>query len=199
MWALWLIPLVSGIFLVVSAASVAALFFKTNRTLPRISALVAAPFGCAVMPIFALITLSLIGSHFQKSDTQLYEQVFGYRPSITNDRLLFDNFGSGSDREIFFRVEPTASERRAILATPGLTASDFTLHQFVARGEQRGFMWWISDDPANPDFCKRARIHDVIGFRGWHELRIAECLEGGDRFTAATQPRYVYVVAAGQP
>ena len=105
--------------------------------------------------------------------------------------MLFDDFGSGGDREIFMRAEPTDAERKKLLAIPRLVESSFTLDQFIARGTQHGFTWWISADD-----CKSVRILDAHGFRGWMDFRIAVCLAAGTEFPASTNVGNVYVIAS---
>ena len=142
--------------------------------------------------------LAVIGNLIQSSDTELYVEIFGYRPTITEDRMLFDDFGSGSDREIFMRAEPTNAERKRLLSIPNAVQSGFTLDQFIAQGASHGFSWWISSSDPYGDFCKSARILDAHGFRGWVEFRIAECLDAGTEFPASANKGKVYVIASGR-
>jgi hypothetical protein len=140
----------------------------------------------------------VIGNLLQSSDTELYEEIFGYRPTITEDRMLFDDFGSGRNREIFMRAEPNAAERAKMFAIPGAVESDFGLDDFASRGQSYGFMWWLSGGDMTQGYCKSARILDAHGFRGWTEFRIAECLDAGSEFPASATKGNVYVIASGR-
>ena len=40
---------------------------------------------------------------------------------------------------------------------------DFTLDDFIARGESHGFGWWLSGSDMSGGFCKSARILDAHG------------------------------------
>jgi hypothetical protein len=142
--------------------------------------------------------LVLIGNLTQSSDTALYEEVFGYRPAISEDRMLFDDTAAGQEREIFMRAEPTDAERKKLLLIPGAVKSDLTLDQFVARGESRGFTWWLSGTDMYAGFCKSARVQDAHGFRGWREFRFAECLDAGSEFPASANEGKIYVIASGR-
>jgi hypothetical protein len=190
MWGLWFFPLVALSFLIGAAVGLVWLFSRRKKRISSVAGAVALPFGCAAMPVAGLALLGAIGSALQKSDTQLYEEIFGYRPTITDDRMLFDDFGSGRGREIFMRAEPTDTERAKLLKIPGLVDSNYTFDQFVSRGTQHGFTWWMS-----PESCETARIFDAPGFRGWLDFRVAECLNADTEFW---EPSYIYVVASGR-
>ena len=203
MWGLWFIPLLKLSFCVGLAGAVVwyllrAFAGKRPKTPVAVAVVVAAPFGCAVLPVLVLTLLAAVAPLFQKSDTQLYEEVFGQPPPFGEDRMLFNDFGSGADRHIFMRAEPTRAERDKMLATSPLRASEFTLNDFVALGDQHGFSWWISADPLRDDHCKSARIREAHGFRGWREFRVAECLDGGKDFPDGMYMRHLYVVASGR-
>lgn len=200
MWGLWFFPLVALSFCV--GLIVAVLWYLLRARAgkrPRVPVAVAIPFGCAVLPIVALALLAAAGPLFQKSDTRLYEEVFGHEPALGEDRMLFDDFGNGADRQIFMRAEPTGAEREKMLAAPPLRASKLTLDEFAALGARHGFMWWISTDPRSDARCKSARIREAPGFRGWREFRVAECLDTGTGFPSGTSTRHVYVFASGRP
>jgi hypothetical protein len=132
--------------------------------------------------MIALAFLAAVSPLFQKSDTQLYEEVFGHEPTLGEDRMLFNDFGNDTDRHIFMRAEPTSAEREKMVATLSLRASEFTLNEFTALGAQHGFTWWISTDPQRNEHCKSARIREAHGFRGWREFRVAECPDAGTDF-----------------
>jgi hypothetical protein len=196
MWGLWFVPLVVLLILVATASGLLWFFVSPKNRRPKITTVVAIPIGCAAILIIGLPLLAAFGSLFVKSDAQLYEEIFGYRPTLTEDRMLFDDFGGGSDREIFMRAEPTDAERKKLLTIAGSVESSFTLDQFIARGAQHGFMWWMSANSREDGYCKSARILDAPGFRGWIEFRIAECLDAGTEFPASANAGKVYVIAS---
>ncbi|MDQ3280257.1 MAG: hypothetical protein M3Q69_02465 [Acidobacteriota bacterium] len=199
MWGLWLFPLVKLSFF---AGFALAVLWYLRRSLagkrPKVPLAIAVgvvtPFGCAALPVLTLMFLAAIAPLFQKSDTQLYEEVFGHAPPFGEDRMLFNDFGSGTDRHIFMRAEPTPAQRDQMLASAPLRASQFTLDEFAALGTQQGFMWWLSTDPLRGEHCKSVRIREGHGFRGWREFRVAECLDSHTDMYM----RYVYVMAAGR-
>jgi hypothetical protein len=191
-WGLWAFPLLATLFVGGSAAGVA--WFLTGRKgqRPKVATIIAIPIACVAIPVAGFVMLAVVGNLTRSSDAELYEEVFGYRPTIPEDRLLFDDFGSGRDREIFMRAESTEAERNRLLAIPDTVESDFGLNDFIARGESHGFSWWLSSG------CKTARILDAHGFRGWVEFRIAECLDAGTEFPASEGKGKVYVIASGR-
>lgn len=204
MWGLWFIPLVAlsfcvGVALAVLWYLLRAVAGKRPKTSGAVAVAVAVPFGCAALPIIALALVAAVGALFHRSDTQLYEEVFGHEPALGEDRMLFNDFGTGAGRQIFMRAEPTGPEREKMLAIPGLRASAITLNEFEEFGARNGFTWWISTNPQSDGHCRSARIREAHGFRGWREFRVAECLEGGTDFPADLNMRYVYIVAAGRP
>ena len=198
MWGLWFFPLVVLLFIVGVAVGLVWYFTGRKDGPARIVVAAAFPFGCAAMPIIGLTLLAAASSALQTSDVQLYEEVFGYRPTITEDRMLFDDFGSGRDREIFMHAEPNDAEHKKLMAIPGLVESEYTLDLFIARGAQHGFGWWMEADSVDFGYCKSARILDAPGFHGWREFRVAECLDAGNEFPASTNVHNVYVVAYGR-
>jgi hypothetical protein len=197
-WGLLLFGLLAMSLVVGSAAALAWFFGSRKGRRPKVATLIAIPLGCVAIPIAGLLVLALVGTLTQSSDAELYEELFGYRPTIREDRLLFDDFGSGGERRIFMRAEPTDAERLRLLALPGARVSDFTLDQFIARGESHGFSWWLSSSDMFGGYCKSARILDAHGFRGWAEFRIAECLDAGTEFPASANKGRVYVIASGR-
>jgi hypothetical protein len=195
---LWAFPLLVMLFLGGAAAGLAWFLGSGRGNRPNAAAVIALPFGCVAVPIVGFVLLAVIGNLIRSSDTELYEEVFGYRPTISEDRMLFDDFGSGPSREIFMRAEPTDAERKRLFAIPNAAKSDFTLEDFIARGAAHGFSWWLSGDGLSGGDCKSARILDAHGFRGWVEFRVAECLDAGTEFPASEGNRKVYVIASGR-
>jgi hypothetical protein len=206
MWTLWFFPLITLSFCVGLAVAVSwyllrAVAGKRPEAPVAVAVAVAAPLGCAALPVVALALLAAVSPLFQKSDTELYEEVLGQKPALGEDRLLFDDFGSGADREIFMRAQPTGAERKKMLATAPLRASEFTLDDFAALGARHGgFSWWISTAPQRDhDRCESARIREAPGFRGWREFRVAECLDGSTGIPDDRSMHYVYIVASRRP
>jgi hypothetical protein len=187
---LWLLLfiLVAGSFLIGGALVLLWYFIGPNESRPSITVAAGVPFGCAALPIIGFVVLLGVSALLTKSDTQLYEEIFGYRPTIAESRMLFDDFGGHDAREIFMRAEPTTAERRKLMAIPGLAASGYRPEQFIARGREHGFGWWLSDQ----EDCKTVRILDARGFRGWSELRFAECIDAATYLPVG----YVYVIAS---
>ena len=207
MWSLWFVPFVIGLLAV--GATVSGVLFVTISHFSRSehrhrNAAIAAslPLGCAALPIVTMILLAMLGTSLQESDADLYEEMFGYRPGISEDRMLSDDFGSGMSREIYMRIEPTTAERQRLLRIPGLTRSPMSIDQFAARGTQNGFSWWISTDIGRRhwfDYCRSARIYEAHGFRGWVEFRIAECTDDGSDFPRPAGTGMIYIVASRRP
>jgi hypothetical protein len=195
---LWTFPLLVLLFVGGSAVGLAWFLGSREGRRPRVAAAIAIPFGCVAIPVVGLVLLAVVANLLQSSDTELYEEVFGYRPTIAEDRMLFDDFGSGQGREIFMRAEPTDAERNRLFSIPDAVESDFTLDDFIARGESHGFGWWLSGSGMSGGFCRSARILDAHGFRGWVEFRVAECLDAGTEFPASAGKGMVYVIASGR-
>lgn len=167
---------------------------KGNR--PNLAAVLAIPFGCAAIPVVGVVLLVVAANLLQKSDEALANEVFGRPTSLTGDRLLFDDFGMGRDREIYMRAEMTDAERENLLSIADAVESDFPLAAFASLGARKGFTWWVSTDPGDRNYCASARIRNAHGFNGWTEFRFAECLEAGTEFPQSSNKGYVYVVAS---
>lgn len=165
---------------------------------PNIAAVIAIPFGLAAAPIVGIVMFAVIGNRLERSDTALYEEVFGYRPTITEDRMLSHDFGQHRSREIFMRVEPTDAERNRIVSIPNAVESALTPDAFIARGLSHGLGWWLSGNERNGKFCKSVRIVDAHGFRDWSEFHVAECLDAGTEFSASANKGMVYIIASGR-
>ena len=162
---------------------------------PNIIAVLAVPFGCAIMPVAGLIAAVLLAPLFQKSDPELYEEIFGTETTTSEQSMLFDEFGRGRTREIYMRISPNEAEREYLLNLPNSKPSDAGLAQFIARGDQHGFSWWISSNPHSAGYCRSARLLEADGFRGWEQLRIAECLDAGEDFPASENSGEIHVIA----
>ncbi len=196
MFGLFLLPLL--LLCLAGGVVFAAVWYfsrgKENR--PNLAKVLAIPVGCVAIPIMSLVLLALVGNLLQKSDEALAEEVFGHATPLTEDRMLFDDFGSGRNREIYMRAEMTDAERKTLLSIANAVESDFTLAAFEARGASKGFMWWVSTDPKDINYCKSARIRNAHGFNGWEEFRFAECLEAGTEFPQSSNKGEVYLVAS---
>lgn len=174
MWSLWFVPLVFAAFIVGGVIGFGALIVRrrqSGRWLDRrgLTLLVGAPLGCAMLPIVAVLTLIGLNGVMQTSDAELYREIFGDAPTISDDRMLFDDFGSGRARAIYMRAEPSAEERARMLATPGLRRSAITVAVFESAGIARGFSWWEVRS------CPDAAVHEANGFRGWRQFTLLDC------------------------
>jgi hypothetical protein len=197
-WGLWFFPLLISLGLVGSAVGLVWFLTSSKERRPGIAAVAAIPIGFVAVPVIGLALLAVVGGASQKSDTQLYEEIFGHRPTITEDRMLLNDSGRGGSRAIYMRAEPSKRERTRLLNISGANDSDFTLSRFAARGASEGFSWWVSAEPSDRNYCKSARIMDAHGFNGWREFRVAECVEAGTEFPASSNVGSVYVIASGR-
>ncbi len=196
MFAFLLIP-VMFICLIVGVVIAVVWYFgsgKGNR--PNLAVVLAIPFGCVTIPVVGVVLLTVTANLLQKSDDALAEEVFGRPTTLTDDRMLFDDFGRGQDREVYMRAEMTDAEREDLLSIADAVESDFPLASFVSRGARKGFTWWVSTDPGDINYCASARIRDAHGFNGWTEFRFAECLQAGTEFPQSSNKGDVYVVAS---
>lgn len=165
---------------------------------PRLAKVVALPLGCVALPVAGVVLLAFAGNLLQKSDEALAEEILGYPTTLTDDRMLFDDFGRGASREIYMRAEMTEAERNRLLSIPNAVPSEWTLVQFEARGAVKGFMWWVQTAPGSFNYCASARIRDAHGYNGWQEFRFAECLNAGTEFPQSLNKGYIYVIASGR-
>jgi hypothetical protein len=202
MWTLWFIPLIAAILLIVGASAIAALCFKRNRTPRRIIALLAAPFGCAALPVAVLAGMSVIATQSAQSDPEAWAELFGFPATQNESTYLFDAFGSNSDRALYMRIELTEQTWQRIQRIPKLAPSPTSQTAFVAQGVARGFTWWL-ESPDSPqagfgETCETMRIWAADGYRGWGQFRIGECLGGHSQF-AAPKKRRLFVIATRLP
>ena len=195
MWGLLLVPLMAALFVIGVAIALVWFFASPKQKRPNLIVVTAVPFVCAAAPVLGLIAMVSLASVFQKSDLQLYQEIFGSGTTVPEQSMLFDDFGRGRSREIYMRIYPDGAESEFLINLPGSTASEITLQQFVSQGDQHGFTWWISSDPNHPDYCASARILEADGYRGWRELRIAECLDAGHDSRTSSDLGEIYVIA----
>lgn len=190
MWALAVLLLSTSILFIGAAVAFSKFIIGPKGTGPRMITIAAISIGLAAAPIVTYLAPVVFASWFQKSDLELYQEIFDSGTTVPPERIIFDEFGHGPSREIYMRIYPDAAEREALASLPGLKPSSSTLDEFIARGNQHGFMWWLSSDPNFGDYCQSARIREADGFRGWRQLRVAECYgEDGVRDSK------VYVIA----
>lgn len=198
MWGLWFFPLIALIFMVVSGVSLfAAAVIRPKRPAAWLG-LVSAPFGCAAIPIVGFFILAGIASATRVSDREIYAEIFGYTPTLTEDRMLSDDFGSGDSRAIYLRAEITAAERQRLLRTPGLRPSDLTFAQANVTAYIHNFMWWIDNEqhgvPAEyidrSSQCPDPKIYEANGYNGWRHLTLIEC-----PMPPEYNHDYIYIVA----
>jgi hypothetical protein len=174
MWSLWFLPLILMTTLAGLVIGIVTFIIRRQKTGhwfdgKGIAALIGAPLGCMALPVIGLFALILLGSGLQSSDQELYAEIFGYHPAITDDRLLFDDFGYGADRAIYMRAEVNPAEHRRLLMTPGLSSSAMTIANFDAAGEARDFSWWWADG------CLDANVYSADGHRDWGSLTLLDC------------------------
>lgn len=201
MWGMWFFPLIRLCFYVGVALAVLWYLLRVIAGKPPRFSVVAAvvvstPVGCAALPILTLAFLGAVSPLLMKSDTQLYREIFGQKPPLPENRMLFDNFGRGADREVFMRAQPTGAERAKMFAAAQLRASAMTRDQFAAIAARHSLGWWITTP--HRDDCESPRIREADGFRGWREFRVAECLDGNPNLPPDQRMTYVYVVASGR-
>lgn len=196
MMALGLLIL-TGLFSALGALIGLVWFFASPRQArPKMKTLAVVLFGCASIPFVGLTAMTLLSPVFQKSDHALYQEVFGEGTTVPEQSMLFDDFGQGRSREIYMRIYPDGAELEYLFSLPSLRASETNLSEFIKRGEQRGFTWWMTSDPDRlGGYCPSARMLEADGFRGWKELRIADCSDAGSEFPTATNHGPIYVVA----
>jgi hypothetical protein len=180
MWGLWFFPLILTIFVGVLTAVVGYAAFMRPKKVRIWMALIMAPIGCALMPIIALIILVGVNAILQKSDSRLFQEIYGFIPEMRDDQMLSDDFGTWSNRSIYMRLEVTPPDRRRILDVAP-RRSDLTAEQFAIRGTIEGFMWWDTD-------CKQPTIYDADGYRKWQTLTVYDCPERQIMFIVAFRP-----------
>jgi hypothetical protein len=196
MWILGLLIIAVPLLAAGGIASVIWYLASPKHSRPEAKRLIAVTIGFAIIPLGSLAVLSLVAQALQKSDHQLYEEVFATYTAAPDQAMLFDDFGRGKDREIYMRIFPDDGEREFLLSLPNANASSMRVDEFVKRGDQHGFTWWISADSEwASDRCDSVRLFEADGFNGWKELRIAECRVGATGQSSAAQQGPIYVIA----
>jgi hypothetical protein len=196
MWLLGLIVIAVPLFAVGLAVSLVWYCVSPKLSRPSPKKLLAIPLGFVIIPLGSLGVWALFAQALQKSDYALYEEVFGTGTTVPEQSIIFDEFGRGREREIYMRIYPDDAEREFLLGLPGIEPSEATLDDFVSRGDQHGFTWWISSTPEWPrPLCESVRLLEADGFHGWKELRIAECVSRQSELTDAVQRGPIFVIA----
>lgn len=179
MWTLWFIPLVGLIFLgMVVVAIIAALIWRPKRPVQWLG-LATLPFGCAALPVLALMLVAGVTALLQKGDAALFEEVWGFVPDMREDQMLSDDFGMGSDRWIYMRMEPSPHDRQRVIDVT--RPSEVTPVQFDFMGEGRQFMWWDTS-------CEAPVMREADGYRGWRMLVVLDCPERREMWFVAHRP-----------
>jgi hypothetical protein len=179
MWSLWFIPLLASIFVGVLVVVVAILLFKRPKKPSIWLALLAAPFGCALLPIIGLLFLSVVVDLLQKSDRGLFNEIYGFNPEMGEGQMLSDDFGIWSDRSIYMRLQATPHDRERILAVAD--RSFMATEEFEQLGHARQFSWWDTN-------CDQPKLFEANGYREWKTLTIYDCLERQTMFIHAHRP-----------
>jgi hypothetical protein len=180
MWTLWLFPLIGIIFFSILAFVIIAAIFGQQRGAGTWLAFTLAPFGCALMPIAAIMLISVITDILQKSDAMLFHEVYGFRPEMREDQMLSDDFGIWSNRSIYMKLKATPHDRRRILDVIN-QRSELTAEQFTMLGTAKGFSWWES-------ICEKPSIYNSDGYREWQTLTVYDCPERQIIFIVAFRP-----------
>lgn len=179
MWTLWFIPLIGLIFLGMAVVVIiAALVWRPKRPAQRVG-LAALPFGCAALPVLALMLLAGVNALLQKSDAGLFEDVWGFVPEMREDQMLSDDFGIGSDRWVYMRMEPSPRDRQRLIDVTRESA--VTALQFDVMGEGRQFGWWDTD-------CAAPVMREADGYRDWRMLVVLDCPEQQQMWFIAHRP-----------
>lgn len=166
MWTLWFIPMLGLIFVgMVAVAIVIAIVWRPKRPLQRLG-LAALPFGCAALPVVALMLLAGLNAVLQKSDASLFREVWGFTPDMREDQMLSDDFGFWSDRWIYMRMEPSPRDRQRLIDVT--RPSNLTVAQFAGYGTNRQFLWWHTA-------CGAPVVREAPGYRDWSTLVVLDC------------------------
>lgn len=196
MWSLWFFPLV------ILSAAVGAVFglvwFFRNRDLgaKRYALAPIFPVGCFALPMVLLGVVSSCSKLMSKSDSDYFEEIFGYSPEISEQRMLTDDFGSGNEYAIFMRLEPNATERTRLLDIPGLKESSLPVHSVRSFGQNLGLGWWLPEGDGALGRCELLRISEANGFRRWQLFVVAECVKDPSDAVGTASTRDVYVIAS---
>lgn len=205
MWGLWLLPLIVILFCIfVAGVIIAALLaiFGGEKVRRKWWWALAAPFGCLGSVIFFFSVLFLLLVMFgerQGDDRKTYSEIFGYVPTMGDDRMLSSKMGSGLDRRIFLRAEVTSTEKQRMLMTRGLVPSTNTVDDVVELAETQ-FSWWIEKEPFTDDHsCKGGNVFEAPNFNRWSKFLLVECPKQPDHtFMQLGHTDFVYVIAEGR-
>ncbi len=187
MWVIWLGPAVTLAFLVGMAGAAVLVRLGRVRSPLTVAGALALPFGCAVLPLFALALASVAVPAFASGETALYHELLGEEPPREGGLVLLDDSGTGPRRLILARIDAPAPERARLLRTAGLSPSTMPAARFEDEGLRRGLRaWWMAAyAPGTPRPllgrpCLAPRILAADGFQGWARFRIAACAPSPD-------------------
>lgn len=175
-----LIGLMAALF--VAAAIVAviiALVARPQRVSGRV-ALILAPFAVAMLPVAAIALVIAANALLQKSDRALFAEIYGFTPDAEEWAILSDDFGVGSNRRIYMRIEPSPHDRQRILAVARHDGA-LTAQIFAAAGAAEQFMWWDTQ-------CEAPALYMSDGYRDWRLLAVLDCPERRQMFLIARRP-----------
>jgi hypothetical protein len=157
--------------------------------------LITVPLGCVATPLALFALVAGYSALMHQSDQEIFQEIFGYKPSITDDHMISDDFGSYKNREIYLRAEVTKAELQKIMVKIKFERSSLTLAQANASADQRNFSWWNETDEFDKfSGCYNAKIYEAKGYNQWNELVLIDCTIF-DYPYADNRPDYIYVVA----
>lgn len=180
---------------IVAAAIIAAVRRRAGKTWRPIYWLL--PLALPALALLGFAGLGAVGALVRSSDRAIYAEIFGEATRLREDQMLSDDFGSGAQREIFLRIEPTEEERRKLLSLPGIRQSGLTSRDLHMRAAHHRFSWWHSANPNDFRYCEDIRVLEAPSFNGWRELLIGECVHGGEG-DGVYQTGILYIVAIGR-
>lgn len=195
MYSLWLVPLIALIFIGVAVLVIILMASGRIKSWHGRAAAVAAPFGCAMLPLLGLILLAGLSDLFARQDTEYYADIFGPSPTAADDRLLIDELYSGERHDVWLRAEMTDNGLRHMLALPGLQSDADAVVMVRTSGRTRGLSgWWIGEfgDP-----CPGAKGYSARSTGDWESVMMVICPRGQDHVFGQLGPTdMVYVVAS---
>ncbi len=181
------------VFGLIISAVIAIVYRKSLRQ--KWLVLITVPLGCIATPIVLIALLTGYSALTKQSDQEIFQEIFGYKPNITEDRMISDDFGSFRNRQIYLRAEVTKAELQKIKGTTRFEPSSMTLAQANASADQRNFSWWNDIDEFDKfSGCNNAKIYEAKGYNQWNDLVLIDCTIF-DYPYADNRPDYIYVVA----
>lgn len=196
MYSLWLVPLTALIFIGVLVLVIILLASGRIKSWHGRAAAVAAPFGCAMLPLVGFMLLAVLSDLFTRQDTEYYADIFGPSPVAADDRLLIDELYSGDRHDVWLRAEMTDNGLRHMLALPGLQRDDDAVTMVRTSGRTRGLSgWWIGDfgDP-----CPDASGYSARATGKWDSVMLVVCPRPGNHVFGQLGPTDMVYVAASR-